>query len=202
MDKQSARKPLGIKARSLCELLIGVLILLLPISTTARLVLAFIGALLAGIALIFIQLNRFAPWQLAGLQSPDRTLAFLESLFYTIGGFGLLIYLASSEHEPFHFALGFFGIICVWLLIQLIYCQQYALRYYRDGGGLVFPDCSRPHWTEFLYQGFCMAACYQTSDTAVTSTAMRQLIAAHGILSYILSVSMIGMMFGLVANIL
>ncbi|MEG3439632.1 DUF1345 domain-containing protein [Pannus brasiliensis CCIBt3594] len=202
MQKKPGRKPISIQARLLCELLVGIVIFSLPFPTTTRVVLAFIATLLAGIALISFRLNRFTPWELAGFQSPDRKLAFLESLFYTIGGFGLLIYLASSEHEPFHFALGFFGIICVWLLIQLIYCQQYALQYYRDGGGLAFPDCSRPHWTEFLYQGFCMAACYQTSDTAVTSTAMRQLIATHGILSYILSVSIIGMMFGLVANIL
>ncbi|MFM8293901.1 MAG: DUF1345 domain-containing protein, partial [Microcystaceae cyanobacterium] len=91
---------------------------------------------------------------------------------------------------------------CACLLIQLIYSQQYALRYYYDNEtGLIFPGCEQPNWTEFLYEGFCMAACYQTSDTSVTSTKMRQLVAAHGILSYLLSVSIIAMMFGWVSNL-
>ncbi|WP_323670472.1 MULTISPECIES: hypothetical protein [Microcystis] len=38
--------------------------------------------------------------------------------------------------------------------MQLIYSQEYAVRYYHDGKGLVFPDCDRPNWTEFLDQGF------------------------------------------------
>ncbi|MFM7578503.1 MAG: DUF1345 domain-containing protein, partial [Microcystaceae cyanobacterium] len=177
--------------------------LLIPISIKTRVVMAFIGALLTGIFFLSRKMARFSPWQLIQFSSPNSKVAFTESLLYTIGSFGLLIYLAYSEHIVLHFALGFFGIVCAWLLIQLIYSQQYALRYYHDGGrGLVFPDCEQPNWTEFLYEGFCMAACYQTSDTSVTSTKMRQLIAAHGILSYLLSVSIIAMMFGLVGNLL
>ncbi|MFN5970528.1 MAG: DUF1345 domain-containing protein [Microcystis sp.] len=96
----------------------------------------------------------------------------------------------------------FWVLFSAWLAIQLIYSQEYAVRYYHDGKGLVFPDCDRPNWTEFLYQGFCMAACYQTSDTSINSTAMRQLVATHGMLSYFLSVSIIAIIFGMIGNLL
>ena len=202
MVKKSARKSSGKAVRLICELVVGVGVLMIPVAMPTRLVLSFLFALLVGILLVSIKIARLAPWQLSQFQHPNPRAAFAESLLYTAGCFGLLVYLASSEHAPFHFALGFLGIICAWLMVQLIYSQQYALRYYQDGKGLVFPDCPQPHWTEFLYEGFCMAACFQTSDTSVNSRAMRQLIATHGILSYILSVSTIAMMFGLIGNLL
>jgi len=47
-----------------------------------------------------------------------------------------------------------------------------------------------------------MAACYQTSDTSINSTAMRRLVATHGMLSYFLSVSIIAIIFGMIGNLL
>jgi uncharacterized membrane protein len=47
-----------------------------------------------------------------------------------------------------------------------------------------------------------MAACYQSSDTSVNSTAMQQLVATHGMLSYSLSVSIIAIIFGMIGNLL
>lgn len=202
MPHPSSRKPISTKVRIIFQLLPGAVMLTIPPKMPTPLVLAYLSYLLVGIWLLSQKIRRFTPWQLAQLQCPDPVTAFAESLVYTVGGFGLLIYLVSSEHTPWHFALGFLGILASWLLIQLIYSQQYALRYYHDGTGFIFPDCSRPHWTEFLYEGFCMAACYQTSDTVVNSTPMRQLVATHGILSYTLSISIIAMMFGLISNIL
>ncbi|WP_268807330.1 DUF1345 domain-containing protein [Microcystis aeruginosa] len=83
-----------------------------------------------------------------------------------------------------------------------MYSQEYAVRYYHDGKGLVFPDCDRPNGTEFLYQGFCMAACYQTSDTSINSTAMRRLVATHGMLFSFLSVSIIAIILGMIGNLI
>lgn len=47
-----------------------------------------------------------------------------------------------------------------------------------------------------------MAACYQTSDTSINSTAMRRLAATYGMLSYSLSVSIIAIIFGMIGNLL
>jgi uncharacterized membrane protein len=47
-----------------------------------------------------------------------------------------------------------------------------------------------------------MAACYQTSDTSINSTARRRLVATQGMLSYFLSVSIIAIIFGMIGNLL
>jgi uncharacterized membrane protein len=154
-----------------------------------------ISSLAFGLSLLFLtyRITRIAPWQLEQLKYPNPEIAFLESLFYTVGSFGLLVYLAASEHNILHFIFGFLGVISAWLTIQIIYSQEYAVRYYYD---------DQPHWTEFLYQGFCIASCYQTSDTSINSTALRQRVVTHGILAYFLSVSIIAMIFGLIGNLL
>lgn len=202
MVKKTSRKPSYTQIRWLCQIIVALIVLMLPVTITLRLVLAFLFALIVAIMLLAYRISCVAPWQLELLKSPNHRGAFLESLLYTIGSFGLLIYLIASEHAIVHFACGFLGIISAWLAIQLIYSQEYAVRYYHDGKGLVFPDCDQPNWTEFLYQGFCMAACYQTSDTSINSTAMRQLVATHGMLSYFLSVSIIAIIFGMIGNLL
>jgi uncharacterized membrane protein len=202
MVKKKARKPSYNQIRWLCQIIAALIILMLPIAITLRLVLAFLFALIVAIVLLTYRITRVAPWQLEQLKYPNPKAAFIESLLYTFSSFGLLVYLIASEHNIVHFACGFLGIISAWLAIQLIYSQEYAVRYYYDGKGLVFPDCDRPNWTEFLYQGFCMAACYQTSDTSINSTAMRQLVATHGMLSYFLSVSIIAIIFGIIGNLL
>ncbi|MBD2288284.1 DUF1345 domain-containing protein [Microcystis wesenbergii FACHB-1317] len=47
-----------------------------------------------------------------------------------------------------------------------------------------------------------MAACYQTFDTSINSTAMRRLVVTYGMLSYSLSVSIIAIIFGMIGNLL
>jgi hypothetical protein len=57
-----------------------------------------------GILIFSINIDRVAPWQLVQFNRPHPRVAFAESLLYIAGSFGLLFYLASSEHFPLHFA--------------------------------------------------------------------------------------------------
>lgn len=202
MIKKSSVKLINHRLRLLVQLITGIFLLTLPTQPLTKLVIACLGFQVTGLVIIFSKIMKFAPWRLRKLQSPHPKNIIIESLFYAIVSFGLLVYLASSEHQPWHFALGFLAIVCTWLMVQLLYMQECAILYYRDGTGLIFPECIRPGWTEFFYQGFCIATCYQTSDTTINTTAMRQLIATQAMLSYFLSISILGMMFGLVSNLL
>jgi uncharacterized membrane protein len=202
MIKTISIKLINHRLRLLVQLITGIFLLTLPIQLLTKLVIVCLGFQVTGLLIIFRKVMKLPPWRLRQLQSPHPKSIIIESLFYAIISFGLLVYLASSEHQPWHFALGFLTIICTWLMVQLLYMQECAILYYQDGTGFIFPDCIAPNWTEFFYQGFCIATCYQTSDTVINTTAMRQLIATQAILSYFLSISILGMMFGLVSNLL
>jgi hypothetical protein len=94
-----------LKIRLICQLIVALVLLMLPLPLNTRLVVAFICALSVGILFLFRQIQRFAPWQLLRYQHPNPKMALAESLIYTASSYGLLVYLASSEHAFFHFIL-------------------------------------------------------------------------------------------------
>ena len=121
-SRKPSRKPSNIQVRLMGELFVAIIVLMIPLTMATRFVLAFLFSLCAGLLLLSIKISRLAPWQLEQLHLhyPNPRGVFAESLLYTAGSFGLLVYLASSEHAPVHFALGFLGIICAWLMVQLL----------------------------------------------------------------------------------
>jgi uncharacterized membrane protein len=56
----------------------------------------------------------------------------------------------------------------------------------RDGaaGGLEFPGVEQPDGTAFLYFSYVVGMTAQTSDTAVSSNAMRRIVGLHAVFSF------------------
>ncbi|MDO7835914.1 DUF1345 domain-containing protein [Sphingobium sp. HBC34] len=71
-------------------------------------------------------------------------------------------------------------LLIAWLFSNLVYAMHYAHNFYlpdktgRDRGGLDFPDEEEPGYWDFLYFAFTLGMTFQTSDVAVTATAMRR----------------------------
>ncbi|SSC67361.1 DUF1345 domain-containing protein [Ciceribacter selenitireducens] len=90
-------------------------------------------------------------------------------------------------------ALAFASVLGGWLTIHTMTAIHYAHLYWRpdsteerDGhrGGLEFPGTEAPCGYDFLYFAFVIGMTAQTSDTAITSTAMRRINLMHSIVSY------------------
>lgn len=83
-----------------------------------------------------------------------------------------------------------------WLTIHTMAALHYAHRYWRPSGdsgrknqaapgaGLEFPGTKEPEGYDFLYFALVTGMTAQTSDVAVTNTAMRKLNMLHGIVSF------------------
>lgn len=85
-----------------------------------------------------------------------------------------------------------------WFTVHTMVALHYAHRYWSPGeltaglqphlrephGGLEFPGTKEPAGYDFLYFSFVTGMTAQTSDVAVTTTAMRKLNLMHGILSF------------------
>ncbi|RYE51642.1 MAG: DUF1345 domain-containing protein [Hyphomicrobiales bacterium] len=85
------------------------------------------------------------------------------------------------------------SVILGWFTVQVMGALHYAYEYYqvpeRDGGetvegGLEFPGDEEPDAIAFLYFSFTVGTSVATSDTKVTSNAMRQRVMAHLIFSH------------------
>ena len=102
-------------------------------------------------------------------------------------------------------------IVCSWLLTHVMYALHYAHRYYRDDpatpekdatGGLEFPGTEEPDYWDFLYFSFVVGMTCQVSDVQVKSSAMRELVLWHGVLSFAFNTIILAFSINIVAGLI
>lgn len=88
-------------------------------------------------------------------------------------------------------ALAFASVALGWLTIHLMAALHYAHLYWRPAGrqegarhGLDFPKTDRPSAYDFAYFAFVIGMTAQTSDVAITTTAMRKVNLLHAVVSF------------------
>jgi len=90
-----------------------------------------------------------------------------------------------------HLALVAATVLSAWAFMHTMFALHYAGGFYRKArgggirGGLNFPSCDEPGWSEFLYQAFVVGCAFATADVNVTSREMRQIVLAQGIIAFI-----------------
>lgn len=87
--------------------------------------------------------------------------------------------------------LAFASVALGWLTIHLMAAMHYAHLYWRPSRagsgtreGLDFPRTDRPSAWDFVYFAFVIGMTAQTSDVAITTTAMRTVNLLHAVVSF------------------
>jgi uncharacterized membrane protein len=97
-----------------------------------------------------------------------------------------------------------------WLLIHTVFAIYYAHEFHSEagagtrgggGGGFRFPGDPTPDYLDFLYFSFVVGTTNQTSDTEITSRAMRRVVTIHGILSFFFNTAVIVLAINLAAQL-
>ncbi|MFY7836567.1 MAG: DUF1345 domain-containing protein [Novosphingobium sp.] len=87
-------------------------------------------------------------------------------------------------------------LLLTWLFTNTVYALHYAHLYYssRDGndaGGIDFPGTKTPDYLDFVYFSFTLGMTFQTSDTAITSRAIRRIATAHSFAAFVFNIGVI-----------
>jgi uncharacterized membrane protein len=97
-------------------------------------------------------------------------------------------------------------VIGAWFLTHTAYTLRYAHLYYRDGGqgegGLSFPGAAAPEYIDFAYFAFTIGMCFQVSDVAISSSAIRRTVLSHSILSFAYNTAIVAVALNLVLGVL
>lgn len=103
----------------------------------------------------------------------------------------LFVVLNRPAATGLEFVLAFASVALGWLTIHTMAALHYAHIYWRPGGakmrkdrGLAFPGDTQPGVYDFLYFAFVIGMTAQTSDVAITSTAMRRVNLLHAVVSF------------------
>jgi uncharacterized membrane protein len=94
-------------------------------------------------------------------------------------------------------------VVLSWAFIHTIFALHYAHDFYGDGkraNGLKFPDDGKPDYWDFVYFSFVIGMTFQVSDVQVTNKWIRRSVAAHGVLSFFFTTTVVALTVNMAAN--
>ena len=110
----------------------------------------------------------------------------------------------SATRDPLALALAFITILFSWTFIHTIFTLHYAHEFYSEhdgqGGGLEFPGGEKPTYWDFVYFSFVIGMTAQVSDVMVSSSTIRQTVAAHGFVSFVFNVALLALTINIAAS--
>ena len=90
-------------------------------------------------------------------------------------------------------------LIVAWTFGNAVYTLHYADLFYtsdaagKDRAGLAFPDTKEPLIADFVYFAFTLGVAVQTSDVAVTSRDIRNIVTAHCVIGFFFNLGVLAL---------
>jgi uncharacterized membrane protein len=127
--------------------------------------------------------------------APAPLILAVMAVAVTVSAVSLFLVLIDDKRGmPLELALSIASVALGWFAIHTMWAMHYAYEYYEVRGtsprakavkgGLEFPGGEDPDGTAFLYFSYVVGMTAQTSDTAVSSNAMRRLVTLHGVFAF------------------
>lgn len=128
-------------------------------------------------------------------------LAMLLILVASLSAIGILLVSANDEDKGTYAVPCIGAILTVWAMLHTIYAARYARIYYQGAPGIDFNSDVPPRYVDFYYFSFNLGMTYQVSDTAVTTSHLRDVVLKHCLFSYIYGTVIIACTINLVINL-
>jgi uncharacterized membrane protein len=98
-------------------------------------------------------------------------------------------------------------VVLSWSFTHMVFALHYANVYYRPHhrgppGGLDFPGERAPDYRDFLYYSFVLGCACQTADVNTTSSQMRMVSLAQGIIAFAFNTAILALMINVGAGLL
>lgn len=127
----------------------------------------------------------------------------------------IALFLVMSGKTPLgaELTLGAASVVLGWFAVHTMMAMHYAWEFYgkpdtgrtarQDGaaGGLEFPGSEDPDGIAFLYFSYVVGMTAQTSDTAVSTNAMRRIVGVHGIFAFFFNTVIVAAAVNIVVSI-
>jgi uncharacterized membrane protein len=164
--------------------------------------------------MIFMHLNGLGAKQLREryrADDPSATVILLVVVGAAILSVAAIVaFLATLKSVPphdrvAHILLAALTIIASWLLVPTVFTVHYADMFYSAEVGeqpLKFPETSEPVFWDFAYFAFTIAAACQTADVATTQVAIRRVVIAQSIISFLFNLAILGFAINVTAGLL
>lgn len=203
--------------RTWIALIFGIAIgLVLPSSwsTIARVLVGWNSGVIVFLASIFLWMRVLSAEQLLSRYMEEDpsgpiiliivTAAALASIVANVELLATVRHVAHQE-RVWHSVLAIATLVLSWLLVPTMFTMHYADMFYSaraEDQPLSFPQTRMPVFWDFAYFSFTIAAANQTADVITTSTAMRKIVIAQEVISFIFNASIIGFAINITAGLI
>ncbi|MBV8147358.1 MAG: DUF1345 domain-containing protein [Gammaproteobacteria bacterium] len=111
---------------------------------------------------------------------------------------------ATSTERVLHVSLATATVVDSWILVATMFTLHYASMFYRalEDPPLQFPQTPQPVFGDFIYFSFTIAAACQTSDVYTRHLAIRRVVTAQTLISFLFNVSILGFAVNVSAGLL
>jgi len=111
----------------------------------------------------------------------------------------------SGAERVSHILLAALTLVNSWVLVPTMFTTHYADMFYsvgKDDRPLGFPNTPMPVFWDFAYFSFTIAAACQTSDVCPNNQAMRKMVLAHTVVSFLFNASILGFAINVTAGLI
>jgi uncharacterized membrane protein len=112
---------------------------------------------------------------------------------------------ATGAERTAHLALAGLTVASSWTLIPAVFALHYADMFYATvptDRPLHFPQTEQPVFWDFAYFSFTIAAACQTADVATNQVAMRKVVIAHTVVSFVFNAAVLGFAINVTAGLI
>jgi uncharacterized membrane protein len=183
-------------------------------STLSRVLVCWNGGVILFLTLIFFWMTRLTAAQICTQYiEEDETAPFIlivvviaavASLFAIVEPLATIKQVSGSVRTA-HFSLAALTLIDSWLLVPVMFTTRYADMFYSvtaDQRPLHFPNTPEPVFWDFAYFSFTISAACQTADVATETAAVRRVVIAHTLISFLFNASILGFAINVTAGLI
>ena len=179
-----------------------------------RLLVAWNGGALLFLTLVYIWMIRLDAERIHARYREGDATAPVLLLVITIAALASLVAIVallatvknvSPAQRILHVSLATTTVVVSWVIVATMFTLHYANLYYSakpDNPPLRFPETPQPVFWDFIYFSFTIAAACQTSDVATRNVALRRVVTAQTLVSFIFNVSIVGFAVNVSASLL
>jgi uncharacterized membrane protein len=183
-------------------------------SILSRVLVCWNGGVILFLALIFLWMSRLTAAQICTKYiEEDETAPFIlivvivaavASLFAIVEPLATIKQVSGAERTA-HFALAALTLIDSWLLVPVMFTTRYADMFYSvapNDRPLRFPNTPEPIFWDFAYFSFTISAACQTADVSTETAAIRRVVIAHTLVSFLFNASILGFAINVTAGLI
>src|SRR5450432_3686775 len=184
------------------------------LSILSRVLVCWNGGVILFLALIFLWMSRLSAAQICTQYiEEDETAPFIlivvivaavASLFAIVEPLATIKQVSGTERTA-HFALAALTLIDSWLLVPVMFTTRYADMFYSVAANdrpLRFPNTPEPVFWDFAYFSFTISAACQTADVSTQTAAIRRVVIAHTLISFLFNASILGFAINVTAGLI